>query len=337
MRQALISSAELNQPLWVTHVEKKDSVERILDLLQLQDVADSMIGAGCGLNLKGDTRMRFRMGLEMVGSPEMIPSQLELDMKEPLTVSSLSASPSKPMMMRTSSEFMVPSSFTSVMLMPELSQVKKFTLASPTPISGSRFLSVPSLHRNIWSRPSAPRSDTNTSFPPLRLPSLRPRPRGHSRSIERLFPFEYPYDLANIYPAVYPHNLDNIYPPTDLIDQLTVHPPNLKSQWQEFLDAMNKAICMVILGLAIVLALSLVLGRFAWRKVSNHVRGWRSESNIRIMKNGDRIGDREDKNGMKTTKRSIKDQEFYDTTSKWMFGGGAVGCVAATVYLAGAI
>ncbi|ODN86072.1 ATP-binding cassette transporter [Cryptococcus wingfieldii CBS 7118] len=71
VREALQYSAYLRQPEHVAKQEKDDYVEDILELLELQDLADAMIGfPGYGLSV--EARKRVTIGVELAAKPELL-------------------------------------------------------------------------------------------------------------------------------------------------------------------------------------------------------------------------------------------------------------------------
>jgi ATP-binding cassette, subfamily G (WHITE), member 2, SNQ2 len=71
VREALRFSAKLRQPKEVPLEEKYDYVEKILDLLEMQDIAGAAIGVpGSGLNQ--EQRKRVTIGVELASKPELL-------------------------------------------------------------------------------------------------------------------------------------------------------------------------------------------------------------------------------------------------------------------------
>ncbi len=71
VREAMRYSAYLRQPAHVPQSEKDDYVEEILELLELQDLADAMIGfPGYGLSV--EARKRLTIGVELAAKPELL-------------------------------------------------------------------------------------------------------------------------------------------------------------------------------------------------------------------------------------------------------------------------
>ncbi|KAK6461937.1 ABC-2 type transporter-domain-containing protein [Scheffersomyces coipomensis] len=71
VREALRFSAYLRQPKSVSTQEKRDYVESIIDLLDMQLYADAVVGvAGEGLNV--EQRKRLTIGVELVAKPDLL-------------------------------------------------------------------------------------------------------------------------------------------------------------------------------------------------------------------------------------------------------------------------
>lgn len=71
VREALRFSAKLRQPKEVPLEEKYDYVEKILDLLEMQDIAGAAVGVpGSGLNQ--EQRKRVTIGVELASKPELL-------------------------------------------------------------------------------------------------------------------------------------------------------------------------------------------------------------------------------------------------------------------------
>jgi ATP-binding cassette subfamily G (WHITE) protein 2 (SNQ2) len=71
VREALRFSAYLRQPQEVPVTEKDDYVEDIIELLELQDLADGMIGFP-GFGLSVEARKRVTIGVELAAKPELL-------------------------------------------------------------------------------------------------------------------------------------------------------------------------------------------------------------------------------------------------------------------------
>ncbi|CEG74916.1 hypothetical protein RMATCC62417_10044 [Rhizopus microsporus] len=73
VREALRFSACLRQPADVSKEEKYDYVEQIIELLELEDIADAQIGeveTGYGISL--EERKRLSIGVELVSKPQLL-------------------------------------------------------------------------------------------------------------------------------------------------------------------------------------------------------------------------------------------------------------------------
>lgn len=71
VREALRFSAYLRQPNSVSKKEKEEYVEYIIDLLEMYDYADALVGvAGEGLNV--EQRKRLTIGVELVAKPKLL-------------------------------------------------------------------------------------------------------------------------------------------------------------------------------------------------------------------------------------------------------------------------
>ena len=67
VREAMRFSAYLRQPTSVPEKEKDDYVEEMIELLELQDLADAMV---FGLNV--EARKRLTIGVELASKPELL-------------------------------------------------------------------------------------------------------------------------------------------------------------------------------------------------------------------------------------------------------------------------
>ena len=67
VREAMRFSAYLRQPASVPEKEKDDYVEEVIELLELQDLADAMV---FGLNI--EARKRLTIGVELASKPELL-------------------------------------------------------------------------------------------------------------------------------------------------------------------------------------------------------------------------------------------------------------------------
>ena len=71
VREALIFSAVLRQPSSVPYREKINYVDSIIDLLELRDISDALIGVpGAGLSI--EQRKRVTLGVELVAKPTLL-------------------------------------------------------------------------------------------------------------------------------------------------------------------------------------------------------------------------------------------------------------------------
>ncbi|KAI8332051.1 hypothetical protein BC941DRAFT_455809 [Chlamydoabsidia padenii] len=73
VREALRFSAYLRQPADVPRQEKDDYVETILQLLEMEDIADAQIGeVESGFGISVEERKRLTIGMELVGKPQLL-------------------------------------------------------------------------------------------------------------------------------------------------------------------------------------------------------------------------------------------------------------------------
>lgn len=71
VREALLFSARLRQDYEVPEQEKIDYVDHIIDLLELREIQDALVGApGAGLTI--EQRKRLTLGVELVGRPKLL-------------------------------------------------------------------------------------------------------------------------------------------------------------------------------------------------------------------------------------------------------------------------
>jgi ATP-binding cassette, subfamily G (WHITE), member 2, SNQ2 len=71
VREALRFSAYLRQPIEVPQLEKDDYVEEIIQLLEMEDIADAVIGfPGYGLGV--EARKRLTIGVELAAKPQLL-------------------------------------------------------------------------------------------------------------------------------------------------------------------------------------------------------------------------------------------------------------------------
>ena len=71
VREALRFSAYLRQPYEVSQENKDAYVEEIIELLELQDLADAMIGVS-GFGLGVEARKRLTIGVELAAKPQLL-------------------------------------------------------------------------------------------------------------------------------------------------------------------------------------------------------------------------------------------------------------------------
>ncbi|CAO3598758.1 unnamed protein product [Absidia cylindrospora] len=73
VREALRFSAYLRQPSDVTRQEKNAYVETIVQLLEMEDIADAQIGdVESGFGISVEERKRLTIGMELVGKPQLL-------------------------------------------------------------------------------------------------------------------------------------------------------------------------------------------------------------------------------------------------------------------------
>lgn len=71
VKEALVFSALLRQPHEVPEAERLAYVEHIIDLLELRDICDALIGVpGAGLSI--EQRKRVTLGVELVAKPTLL-------------------------------------------------------------------------------------------------------------------------------------------------------------------------------------------------------------------------------------------------------------------------
>ncbi|KAH7214361.1 ABC-2 type transporter-domain-containing protein [Fusarium oxysporum] len=71
VKEALVFSAVLRQPRDIPHEEKLAYVDHIIELLELQDICDALIGTpGAGLSI--EQRKRVTLGVELVAKPTLL-------------------------------------------------------------------------------------------------------------------------------------------------------------------------------------------------------------------------------------------------------------------------
>jgi ATP-binding cassette subfamily G (WHITE) protein 2 (SNQ2) len=80
VREALRFSADLRQPIDVPQTEKYAYIEEVLSLLEMEDLADAIIGElGAGLSV--EQRKRVTIGVELAAKPELL-----LFLDEPVSI-----------------------------------------------------------------------------------------------------------------------------------------------------------------------------------------------------------------------------------------------------------
>ncbi|RKP35305.1 P-loop containing nucleoside triphosphate hydrolase protein [Dimargaris cristalligena] len=73
VREALQFSAELRQPASVSKAEKYTFVERVLDLMEMDEIADAMVGTvESGIGLSTEERKRLTIAVELVAKPKVL-------------------------------------------------------------------------------------------------------------------------------------------------------------------------------------------------------------------------------------------------------------------------
>ncbi|KAG0170921.1 hypothetical protein DFQ28_001400 [Apophysomyces sp. BC1034] len=73
VREALRFSAYLRQPADVPNSEKDEYVEKIIQLLEMDDIGDAQIGdVGSGFGISVEERKRLTIGMELVGKPKLL-------------------------------------------------------------------------------------------------------------------------------------------------------------------------------------------------------------------------------------------------------------------------
>ena len=71
VREALRFSAELRQPYTVPREEKSAYVEEVISLLEMEDIADAIIGSPES-GLAVEQRKRVTIGVELAAKPELL-------------------------------------------------------------------------------------------------------------------------------------------------------------------------------------------------------------------------------------------------------------------------
>ncbi|KAI8885476.1 hypothetical protein K501DRAFT_293450 [Backusella circina FSU 941] len=73
VREALRFSAYLRQPSSVSRKEKNDYVEKIIQLLEMENICDAQIGeVESGFGISVEERKRLTIGMELVGKPQLL-------------------------------------------------------------------------------------------------------------------------------------------------------------------------------------------------------------------------------------------------------------------------
>ncbi|KAG1471509.1 hypothetical protein G6F56_002082 [Rhizopus delemar] len=73
VRESLYFSAQLRQPAEVPVQEKKDYVEQIIQLLEMDDIADAQVGeVESGFGISVEERKRLTIAMELVGKPQLL-------------------------------------------------------------------------------------------------------------------------------------------------------------------------------------------------------------------------------------------------------------------------
>ncbi|KAG1434686.1 hypothetical protein G6F57_021473 [Rhizopus arrhizus] len=73
VREALRFSAYLRQPAEVPKQEKDEYVEQIIQLLEMNDIADAQVGeVETGFGISVEERKRLTIGIELVGKPQLL-------------------------------------------------------------------------------------------------------------------------------------------------------------------------------------------------------------------------------------------------------------------------
>jgi ABC-type multidrug transport system ATPase subunit len=71
VREALQFSALLRQPKEVSKAEKFEYVEKIIKLLEMEEIAEAIIGTG-GAGLSIEQRKRITIGVELASKPQLL-------------------------------------------------------------------------------------------------------------------------------------------------------------------------------------------------------------------------------------------------------------------------
>ena len=71
VREALRFSAMLRQPKEISREEKYEYVEKVMKLLELEDIAEAIIGTD-GVGLSSEQRKRVTIGVELASKPQLL-------------------------------------------------------------------------------------------------------------------------------------------------------------------------------------------------------------------------------------------------------------------------
>jgi ATP-binding cassette, subfamily G (WHITE), member 2, SNQ2 len=71
VREALQFSAMLRQPKEISRKEKYEYVEKVIKLLELEDIAEAIIGID-GVGLSSEQRKRVTIGVELASKPQLL-------------------------------------------------------------------------------------------------------------------------------------------------------------------------------------------------------------------------------------------------------------------------
>lgn len=72
VREAFQFSALLRQSKDVSSQEKFEYVKKVIKLLELEDVAEAIIGPGDGIGLSSEQRKRVTIGVELASKPQLL-------------------------------------------------------------------------------------------------------------------------------------------------------------------------------------------------------------------------------------------------------------------------
>lgn len=73
VREALRYSAKLRQEYYVPISEKYEYVERVLEMMEMKDLGDALIGdLDSGIGISVEERKRLTIGLELVAKPHIL-------------------------------------------------------------------------------------------------------------------------------------------------------------------------------------------------------------------------------------------------------------------------